>query len=213
MLAADLRLGYYLRPLLLMLIFSMGLRMFRNVVAGVALSGMLIVPSAQAVWSDSQKVFAVFTEQGDKAETSGFSVGLRKVERSDFYVQAGLSYQRIRLKQQPVDYTEGRIRPLFLYGRLGMDWQLSPYFQAGIDLNGSVRQWFDNTEQSCCNAMARAGLEFKATDHIRLELYGNWYNIRYQTRHTSITPIDYQPNGESRRFSRTTIGAQASLVF
>ena len=187
--------------------------MLKELGAGLLLAAMLTAPSANAAISDSNTVFSIFTERSDKTETTGISVGLRSEPSNDVYFQAGLSYQRITLKQPPIDYTDGRIRPLFLYGRLGMDWQLSPYFQAGIDLNGSVRQWFDNTDESCCNAMARAGLEFKATDHIRLELYGNWYNIRYQTRHTSITPIDYQPNGESRRFSRTTIGAQASLVF
>tara|TARA_R110002126_G_scaffold33382_15_gene104476 strand:+ start:6499 stop:7065 length:567 start_codon:yes stop_codon:yes gene_type:complete len=188
--------------------------MYRIVVAGLALTGMLIAPGAQAVFSDSQKVLSVFSEYGEKAETSGFAIGLRKVDRTDFYMQAGLSYQRITLKQQPVGYSDGRIRPLFLYGRLGMDWQLSPYFQAGIDLNGSVRQWLDDTDESCCNAMARAGLELKVSENIRLELYGNWYNLRYQSLTTLVTPpgnIEYY--NENQRFSRTTVGAQLSLVF
>ncbi|MDX1538292.1 hypothetical protein [Arsukibacterium sp.] len=187
--------------------------MFKLVTAAVALAGMTVIPSAQAVFSDSQKVLSVFTEQGDKAETSGFAIGLRKVERNDFYLQLGLSYQRITLTQQPVDYTDGRIRPLFLYGRLGMDWKISPYFQAGIDLNGSVKQWFDDTDQSCCNATLKTGLEFKLHDNIRLDLYGNWYNLRYKWHYDLIKPGNITNYAENRRLSRTTIGAQLAFVF
>jgi hypothetical protein len=197
-----------------MLNLPAGNTMHKGLGAGLLLAGMLTAPSANAVISDSSAVFSIFTEQGDKAETSGISVGLRSEPSNDVYFQAGLSYQRITLKQQPIDYSDGRIRPLFLYGRLGMDWWLSPYFQAGIDLNGSVRQWLDDTDESCCNAMARAGLELKVSENIRLELYGNWYNLRYQSLITLVTPpgsIEYYT--DNQRFSRTTVGAQVSLVF
>ncbi len=187
--------------------------MYKSVVAGLALAGMLVAPAAHAVFSDSQKVLSVFSEQGDKAETTGFAVGLRKVDRTDVYVQAGLSYQRITLKQLPVGYSDGRIRPLFIYGRLGMDWWLSPYFQAGIDLNGSLMQWLDTNNDSCCHAMARTGLELKLHDNIRVELYGNWYNLKYQSDYELVTWENVERYTETRRFSRTTVGAQLSLAF
>ncbi|MDP5137622.1 hypothetical protein ORJ04_16825 [Rheinheimera baltica] len=187
--------------------------MCRLVVAGLALMGALFVPAAQAEFGDSQKVISVFSEVGDKAKTSGFSLGLRNVDRTDFYMQLGLSYQRITLKQQPADYNDGRIRPLFLYGRLGMDWRVSPYFQAGFDLNGSLIEWVDSSNDICCHAMVRTGLELKVHDNIRLDIYGNWYNLQYRSYQQQSNPFDYQDNGDNQRFSRTTVGAQLSLVF
>lgn len=187
--------------------------MYKSVVAGVALAGILVAPAAHAVFSDSQKVLSVFTEQGDKAETSGISVGLRSEPSNEVYFQAGLSYQRITLKQQPIDYSDGRIRPVFLYGRLGMDWWLSPYFQAGIDLNGSLMQWLDTNNDSCCNAMARTGLELKLHQNIRVELYANWYNVKYQSNYDVVTPGNIEHTTNNNRFSRTAVGTQLSLVF
>ncbi|KKO44078.1 hypothetical protein WG68_17315 [Arsukibacterium ikkense] len=187
--------------------------MCKLIVAGLALTGMLAAPAAQAVFADSQKVLSAFTEQGAKAETTGFAIGLRTADRTHVYFQTGVSYQRITLKQQPAGYDEGRIRPLFLYGRLGMDWWLSPYFQAGIDLNGSLMQWLDTNNDSCCHAMARTGLELKLHDTIRFELYGNWYNLRYQSLNMLGRPGSTEYYADNQRFSRTTVGAQLSLVF
>lgn len=192
-----------------------GLLMCKVVMAGLIIFGALVASPAEAVFADTEKVFSVFTENADKAETSGFALGLRKVDRNDLYMQFGLSYQRITLKQQPADYSEGRIRPVFLYARLGMDWWLSPYFQAGFDLSGSLLEWIENDSNSnnCCHGMAKVGLELKLQPNIRLDFYGNYYNLQYQSFYPNSLPIDYQVNGDNRRFSRTTIGAQLSLLF
>ncbi|WP_460856585.1 hypothetical protein [Rheinheimera gaetbuli] len=158
-------------------------------------------------------VLALFAEGVGKAETSGFAIGLRHVGRDDVYMQAGLSYQRITLKQYPTDYDGGRFRPVFLYGRLGLDWPVGPYVHAGFDLNSSLMNWLDTNDNNCCNANVRAGLEFKLHQNIRIDMYGNWYNFRYETEHRPVTPIDYKQEGESRRFSRTSAGVQLSVIF
>lgn len=189
--------------------------MCKVVMAGLFIFAALVASPVEAAFADAEKVFSVFTEKADKAETTGFALGLRKVDRNDLYMQFGLSYQRITLKQQPADYYEGRIRPVFLYGRLGMDRWLSPYFQAGFDLNGSLLQWVenDNNNNKCCHATAKVGLELKLQPNIRLDFYGNYYNLQYQSFYPDSLPIDYQANANNRRFSRTTLGAQLSLVF
>ncbi len=178
----------------------------------VALLGFILAP-AQARHADMQTVVSVFTEGGGKAETTGIALGVRQSDRSGIYMQGGLSYQRITLEQYPADYNGGRFRPVFIYGRLGMNWRVSPYFQAGFDLNSSLMHWLDTNDNSCCNANVRAGLELKLHHNIRVDLYGNWYNFRYKTEQKPLTPIDYNKAGENSRFSRTSAGLQLSLLF
>ena len=173
----------------------------------------LISVPADAGLAASETVISVFTEGGGKAETNGVALGVRQAEANGLYLQGGLSYQRITLKQYPADYDGGRFRPVFLYGRLGMDWWAGPYVQAGFDLNSSLMHWLDTNSNSCCNANVRAGLEVKLHQNVRLDLYGNWYNFHYNSQQAPVTPIDYQPGGENRRFSRTSVGAQLSLLF
>ena len=180
--------------------------------ACVVAVALMAVPAMAAKPADNV-VVSVFAEGGGKAETAGFALGLRHVGRDDVYMQAGLSYQRITLKHYPADYDGGRFRPVFLYGRLGLDWPLGPYVQAGFDLNSSLMNWLDTNNNSCCNANIRAGLELKLHKNVRFDLYGNWYNFHYNSQQPDATPIDYQPEGENRRFSRVSVGAQFSVLF
>ncbi len=183
--------------------------------AGLGVALLLAVPSATAaVWGSSdQVVLSVFTEQGDKAETTGFSVAARRVERNELYMEGGISYQRITLTDTPSEYRDGRVRPVFVYGRLGMDWRLSPYIQAGFDINESLLYWLNSADDNCCHVMAKTGLELKLHDKLRFDVYGSWYSVRYDMGYQPATPIDYSADGEYRRFSRTTLGAKLSLLF
>lgn len=191
------------------------MRLGSVVTAGFMLTAALaVLPLQAAAWgSNEHMMVSLFTEQGDKAESSGFSLALRRVERNDLYMQAGISYQRITLKATPAGYADGRVRPVFIYGRVGMDWWLSPYIQAGLDINDSLFYWLNSADDNCCHVMAKTGLEVKLHDNLRLELYGNWYSLRYQTGYEPAMFPDYQDRTHYSRFSRTTLGAQLSLVF
>lgn len=177
------------------------------------LAVLMAVAPVPAVSAGAATVISVFTEAGGNVETTGVALGMRQAEVNGLYLQGGLSYQRITLQQYPADYDGGRFRPVFLYGRIGLDWWAGPYVQAGFDLNSSLMHWLDTNSNSCCNANVRAGLEVKLHQNIRLDLYGNWYNFHYNSLQAPVTPIDYQPGGENRRFSRTSVGAQLSLLF
>ncbi|MDX3773314.1 hypothetical protein QE250_04230 [Chromatiaceae bacterium AAb-1] len=182
------------------------------------------------IWQNNNSYFAIsgFAEHSGKSEGSGASLAWQFISRNDVSVETGFSYQRLRLRQTPQRYAGSAVNPLFAYLRIGLDWPVSPYLQGGVDIGDSLLHWVGDNERYCCTSHLQAGIAVKLHANLRLDLYGSWYNVRYDSGYRGRSYYSYPDNGyyypnpdpDSRyydygreRFSTANAGARLSVLF